>query len=278
VGTAACTHPAPPFRPEQSEPLREGLEARSRLILTNAILCKPEPEKEETLRFRLAPLLVREIGATAELPNAAPDASLEANTVTPELVYFQEEAVPISGRSHLQISFIWAQPSRSHPHERASFQGLRITLDSSGAPVLWQLLEAPLAQDQSNTSAAPARPRVFFVAESLEQSAAREHGDVLAGRRFALERERAHSPTVVVVRTLEDGPVPMGPMVYLQGRHGTISTVLCRCMPAQAQNILATRLYQLRPLDAAPVEARSLLEAEPSSIRVEEILRLPSQF
>jgi len=47
---------------------------------------------------------------------------------------------------------------------------------------------------------------------------------------------------------IDDGPVAMGPIVYLIAGTHSVSTLICRCMPAQAGKILSTSSYELLPL------------------------------
>jgi len=58
------------------------------------------------------------------------------------------------------------------------------------------------------------------------------------------------SPDVVAARIIDDGPVPMGPYVYLNAPPSrTVTTVLCRCSPSQVEAFIETRYYDLRPLE-----------------------------
>ena len=73
------------------------------------------------------------------------------------------------------------------------------------------------------------------------------------------------APDVIVARVIEDGPVPMGPIVYLSAGTRQVSTLICRCMPAQARKLLATRTYDLLPFQEAStnsliMQARVMLQ------------------
>ena len=100
-------------------------------------------------------------------------------------------------------------------------QGIRITLDARSQPAAWEVL--------TDTSGL----RLIFVSQSLEAAAAAEFGKPLQGRRYAIERDLGQAPGVVVPRVVDDGPVAMGPIVYLCEGTRNVSTVICRCMPAQ---------------------------------------------
>jgi hypothetical protein len=82
-----------------------------------------------------------------------------------------------------------------------------------------------------------------------------EFGPPLPGRTYSVERSLADAPKVVVARVLDDGPMPMGPMVYLSAGSRNVSTVLCRCMRAQAKNLAGTYTYELTPLPANAAES-----------------------
>ena len=112
-------------------------------------------------------------------------------------------------------------------------QGIRITLNSAGQPVIWEVLA-----DSSGAE-------LFFVSQNLEAAAMAEFGKPLPGRRYAIERSVEAAPDVVVARVIDDGPVAMGPIVYLSAGTRAVSTLICRCMPAQARKLLATSTYDL---------------------------------
>jgi hypothetical protein len=158
-------------------------------------------------------------------------------------------------------------------------QGIRITLNSTGQPVIWEVLA-----DSSGVE-------LVFVSQNLEAAAVVEFGKPLPGRRYAIERTVAEALNVVVARVIDDGPVAMGPIVYLSARTRAVSTLICRCMPAQAKRLLGTSAYDLLPLQATPAQplltqARARArdrtafwpDDAPSDSRLEQCLRLPSAF
>jgi hypothetical protein len=63
------------------------------------------------------------------------------------------------------------------------------------------------------------------------------------------------APDVIVARVIDDGPIPMGPIVYLSAETRQVSTLICRCMPAQARRLLVTGTYNLRPFQGASTNA-----------------------
>lgn len=204
-----------------------------------------------TQAWQLAPLFIIE----AAYPPAPPD--LPAPAARP-LVFFQPGHTILNGRRHEQMTYWWTYPKESRARRDAlSTQGVRITLDSAGQPVIWETL--------ADTSGA----QVVFVAQSLEVRAVREFGAPLAGRSFAVERSLADAPKVVLARVIEDGPVTMGPIVYLRAGGRDVTTVICRCMEAQVRELVGQLEYDL-------------VGSKPTRIffasHVAERLRLPREF
>jgi hypothetical protein len=83
----------------------------------------------------------------------------------------------------------------------------------------------------------------------------------------------------------------MGPIVYLTAGTRDVSTLICRCMPAQAKTLVATSGYQLAPFSMVAAElvliraglpGRSLAAFWPGDSQsgkcVEKCLRLPGAF
>ena len=132
---------------------------------------------------------------------------------------------------------------------------------------------------------------LVFVSQSLEAAALAEFGRTLPGRRYAIERGVEEAPKVIIARVLDDGPVAMGPFVYLSAGTRAVSTLICRCMPAQTKKLLATSAYDLLPFQAMAAQpylaqAKALAGEQTafwpgdqrSDDRLEHCLRLPSAF
>jgi hypothetical protein len=153
-------------------------------------------------------------------------------------VYSATSTVSIVGQAYDQVLYVWFYHSID---AQVLGRGVRVVIGRDGFPMLWEALSPVDAT------------RVFFVSRGLEEHAARQFGAVLPGRTFAIERSIQESPGVVVARILSDGPVPMGPWVYV-GRSPAreIVTVLCRCMPSQVDEFVRTIKYDLQPFEAIP--------------------------
>jgi hypothetical protein len=223
---------------------------------------KPAETKTNDLAFTLAPLILQEVNGGNE-PLARLDrfgALSSSNGVlviasSRPAIYWQADTVPLQGKVHVRLSYVWfywPEPGGAEvghgaaglypDRTRSSLapQGVRITLNTAGQPVIWEVLA-----DRSGME-------LIFISQSLEAAAAAEFGKPLPGRRYAIERSLEEAPEVIVARVIDDGPVAMGPIVYLTAGTHSVSTLLCRCMPAQARKILSTSSYELLPFEAAP--------------------------
>jgi hypothetical protein len=142
-------------------------------------------------------------------------------------------------------------------------QGIRITLNASGSPVIWEVLA-----DDSGAN-------LIFVSKLLEAAAIETFGPPLPGRRFTIESSLETAANAIVARVIEDGPVPMGPIVHLNAGSADISTLICRCMPTQAKNLLMTETYRLRTLAESRLKPVFGEPGEDGATRLARVLRLP---
>ncbi len=198
------------------------------------------------LEMTFAPLIVQEVDDRSQTDPSPFGAIVSANEVprvdpTRSTLYTGTFTTRIHSIDHEQVVYFWRYPHRVDEPEKASLEGrgVRITLGSDGSPLVWEALST-----NSNT-------RVFFVSEGLELAAVREFGGPLPGRRYAVEPALDETQNVVIARVLDDGPVPMGPYVYLNAPpKREVTTVLCRCMPSQADEFVETLGYDLAPLES----------------------------
>jgi len=203
---------------------RRALYERADRMFATARLWKPAAGTPEDAAAPLAPLLIEE--AVGDDP-----------PTTPPAVHRGTSTVTIHGRDYARESYTWRDPATA-----SGLQGIRLTLGSDGFPAVYEVL--------ADSSGA----HVIFVSTSVESAAVAEFGGPVPGRRFAVERPVSEAPGVVVVSEIEPGPTPLGPFVYLSRATHDVHTLICRCMPAQVQEILDSRDYPLRPRDlGAPV-------------------------
>lgn len=262
---------------------------------------KPAEPKTNDLSSSLAPLILQEVnGAKEPLPQLDRFGTLSLSNGVLVLdrsrpaIYWQADSIQLKGRAHTRFSYLWCYstgasaskrgpgteyPSPEQAETSLALQGIRITLNPAGQPVIWEVLA-----DSSGT-------QVIYVSQNLEAAAVAEFGQSLPGRRYAIERSPEDAPKVIVARIIDDGPVAMGPIVYLSVGARAVTTLICRCMPAQAKRLLVTSAYDLLPFQATTAQSlltqvRALarqqiafwLDDPPSNDPLEKRLRLPSRF
>ncbi|HEY5909939.1 MAG TPA: hypothetical protein VJA21_04975, partial [Verrucomicrobiae bacterium] len=240
-----------------------------------ASFLKPADANTEDLTFKLAPLILEEVVLPTNGPSSATglgalppgDTDLAPKPARP-VVYVHTDVVVIRGKPHARLGYFWFYPAAPTATSQARpVQGVRLTLNAAGEPVIWEVLADTSGLD------------LIFVSQNLESAAAAEFGPPLPGRRHAIEAAPAQASKVIVARVLDDGPVPMGPIVYLKSPSRDVLTVICRCMPAQAKKLGRTVEYELRPWPGSsiprPGAATWLGRADRP---LEERLRLPAKF
>ena len=249
-----------------------------------AHLIKPAEPKDSDIAFKLAPLIIQE--ALGDEPLHDRFGALNSSNGIPVLdigkptVYVYLDEVKISGKEHARFSYLWCYPPDPGNSSGASLtvQGVRITTDSAGAPVIWEVLA-----DSSGMT-------LLFVAESLEAAARKQWNKLSPGRRFYAEAGLRQAPSIIVSRIIADGPVPMGPIMYLQRSSRNVSTVVCRCMPAQARSLLSSSFYEIKPIQTDGADVLLQMVRDRAKLRttfwpgskdstpLQKRLRLPSTF
>jgi len=151
------------------------------------------------------------------------------------IVYVQHDRLTVGRTTYDELIHVWFYPA-TEPGSPPRPHGLRTILGRDGFPVVWEQLED-----------APAR-RLVFVSQSFERAAQRAFGPPLPGRRFACEADRRTAPQILVVDLVEDGPIPMGPYLYVDAKL-RLQSVLCRCSPSRVDRIRESVFYELRSLD-----------------------------
>lgn len=276
---AALAFPA--FAGEKPRGLYDG----ASVMFERAHLIKPREEVNSGLATTLAPLVIQEVSGTNGL-------------VAPTRVYFQFEIVQLNGRDHAALTYWWfydgatksverRPPPRRGPDARplklagsetgVSIQGVRVTLNTNGSPVIFEVLgqRGSVAQ--------------IFVSQSVEAAALAEFGSALPGRRFVVERSLSEAPKVVVPRVIDDPPAVMGPILYLRDGTHEAATLICRCMDSQAKTLVGQSFYELVPASASSntFDATWLEAAIPRGLprdflnhtnRLSRSLRLPAGF
>lgn len=216
-----------------------------------AVLFKPRDGTLYGRRLDLAPLIVYEVPDEGQGVTHAPRfGALEeidggrvvVNTDLPT-VYVETGATSVRGSLYDTMTYRWFC-SIDAPH--GSFvvgKGLRIVLGADGFPIVYETASV------DPSIGASADPRSLFVSASFELAAEAEYGRALVGRRFAAERPVEDAPRAMVFRTLEDGPQPMGPFLYIAASSRRIITMHCRCSPSQMDEVIESAYYDLVPFE-----------------------------
>jgi hypothetical protein len=298
---------------EQVTPANSAVEVYERATnqFAAAIFLKPAEATNADFACQLAPLIIQQVSAgqiseasfrdASGAPAPGPDVpassfvirhsslstlrgasnNISGATRSHPAVFYATDSVLLNGHAHPRFSYQWLYTSSNPAGQPPPLptQGVRIVLDARGQPATWEIL--------ADTSGL----RLIFVSQSLEAAAEAEFGKALPGRRYAIERGVTQAPAVVVPRVLDDGPVAMGPIIYLSEGTRDVSTLICRCMPAQVKQLVGTRTFDLLPLERGELDARlattgmvsnapPLLWPVDSRIesRLDHCLRLPSGF
>ncbi len=231
-----------------------------------AVFYKPRQREGLPFELQMAPLIVQQVtGDTA--PRGVRFGPLKPGTtdvadVNAPTVYYGVSTAFLRGHRHEQLTFVWfyARPVSYPSCLPGSTRGVRMTLDADGFPLVWE-----------------AGGHVY-VSRWMEDTAFNEFGPPMPGRKYSIES--AHpvycGGGVIVPRILDDGPVPMGPFVYLRAGDQSVSTLLCRCMPSQVDEFVETVEYELVPTE----ELGSYRDAffgvpDDDRTRLEKCLRFP---
>jgi hypothetical protein len=231
---------------------------RAERKLGNVHYLKPA-EAETGMVSNLAPLLFLEdtrsrtnLAEYADRPGTlAPNSSRRRLDMSRTTVYHSTSTFSAGSQVFAQITYEWLYPvieKKGKALTRLKWQGIRLTLNSHGHPVIWEVLKETEQR------------QVLFVARSLEEKAKAKFTNACPDRHFIIESPLETAPRTVVAGILEDGPVPMGPAVYLEQGTRDIATILCRCMPPQSTNVLTTSSYTLAPRPEAGLNAPGALE------------------
>ncbi|MHC5109142.1 MAG: hypothetical protein ACYTHJ_04595 [Planctomycetota bacterium] len=185
---------------------------------------KPEPDQLGGWLDTHAPLIVQQtdpgLGLSGQdllfgTPFRLDDRSIDIDLSQP-VVYAEQDSAPTGVDGFMELRYAWCY----RRNEKVQVCGIRILIDQDGFPLLWSPIGVGAADRQT----------VFLSSGVVDESVLLPSEDHL------------------VVRTIEPGPIPMGPFVYVRAADLRISTVLCRCMPSQVYEYESERWYLLRPM------------------------------
>lgn len=271
-----AVEPAPDAGSPTDIPSYHGaIRARTEREFPIAAFIKPRASDVDPHLHGMAPLIVQEdaseegvLPPSRRFGRLVPIAGAPPDVDTGEYaVYVSRAYVPLRQHELEQFAFVWFYPA---PDEAAAprWRGFRMTLSTAGAPLIWEVLSSD------------GDAQVYYVSEALESAATGVFGEPLPGRAFAIEPDIAAHPDVVVARLLADAPQPMGPYAYLDAGSLAVTTLLCRCMPAQVHDFSENTFYELIEIDERHREVFDILagfglilHGEPGEL--ERTLRLP---
>lgn len=276
-----CVFGCPADPVPRSDPSSERSDAyrEAATFFDRAVFLKPAESSAPQPIHALAPLIVRQ--RSPQMPpeslrfDRTPEeiANRPQRSITP-IVYYAQDSIQLAGTSHERFIYVWLWAANPFGESEMRFCGVRMTLDSRGFPMIYETFEHP-------------RPLLsLFVSRSLEAAAARKFGLPLPHRRHAIETSVAAYPNIIVKRVIDEGPLPMGPYIYLD-LDLQITTLLCRCSPSQVGDFSENNYYELRTLSdlqalnggpVYPAAIQPLHQDVSDHAWLEKVLRLPDQL
>ena len=263
-----------------------------------AVFFKPRGDATDGFEASLAPLIVQEVSAEYDAIPASDrfgavrfdkqgQAVIDATLPT---IYTASTETTVRDRTYRQLVYVWwYEPSIENKGDSLSppMQGIRLTLGDDGFPIVVEAWASQGVVGGENI------PHVLFVSRSFEALASEQFGPPLSGRRYSVERGIDETPDIVAAGLIEDGPIPMGPYVYLDAKVKSVTTLLCRCSPSQVNRFVETDYYELQPLDRLDAWGFEVLSrrgwvndrrrehekpdtAPPTRLHLERILHWPS--
>jgi hypothetical protein len=219
----------------------ETFQSRATNTWHQGFLLKPQESSSSGLDYQLAPLLLF-VGQTngAVSGNALTNLTLGTVTYDTKKVEFEPttQAVYWSFETGNQpegetgrMTYRWFQETQRGGTNRVQSQGIRLRLNAEGQPVVWEVL--------ADSSGA----RLYYVSKSYAERIKSVEGGAVPAFSTPPPPEEAS----VLVRELDDGPVPMGPIVYIDPGTGDVVSVICRCMAAQVEGLVGSRSFELVP-------------------------------
>jgi hypothetical protein len=224
---------------------REAIFLRAEGWFESGWLSRPDDALESTVAFRLAPLLIHTADVLARPLLGAVSRDRSGNLlVDPSrpTVYFAQSTIRIDGREYERWSYVWWYASSPDPTPPVAVQGIRMTLDEAGYPMIWEV-----RSDRTGAS-------VVFVTDEIELAARDAFGPPIVGRNFSVEYGLDRTPAVVVARLLDSGPMPLGPFAYIDLDSKDLLTLICRCSSSQVGEIQGGDDYALVPLESSEVD------------------------
>ena len=278
AGAATDTSTPPAPAAAKLSPLHAEIVSRSEAPFNFAVYLKPRGDLAETPTGKQAPLMTIRVKKDKEkapphrLPWAAhaPDDDDAAATL-----YYVVDQDKVGNEALARTNFIWfnrddaAAKSADATAAPIPYTAVSFTVDKRGTTIIARVMQSGSNVDR------------YYVTETLEAAARKEHGPPMAGRRFSIERElpstdgkRSGSTPheALVPRLMFSAPEPTGPWVYIDGEDGFVTTVHCRCSASQIRAFTDTVEFDIKPVSELPAS----IKVPDLSAQSSAALRLPT--
>ena len=201
----------------------------------------------------LAPIIVHETGIRSEAKQPGWTGGKEKE----RRVYLLRSEVQINGAPHPQFAYCWRYEAPDRPARI-----LRMTLDSSGYPAIFEVITGA------------GELTALYASRGIEEAAAKEQAAVLPGKQYSIEGDSE----VKVAGLVEDGPVAMGPLVYVAAGDRRIVSLSCRCSPSRIDKADDSLRYGLITSDGSIPASAEFAAKLPTSEQALRALRIPRDF
>jgi hypothetical protein len=148
---AACKDQNLPADQARAVPLYEEVHQRATNEFAEAAFFKPAEPKTNDLTSSLAPLILQEVnGGKAPLSRHERFGTLSLSNGVLALdrsrpaIYWQADSIQLKGRAHVRLSYLWcyalAPAGQPSGPTGLPWQGIRVTFNLTGQPVIWEVL------------------------------------------------------------------------------------------------------------------------------------------
>jgi hypothetical protein len=258
IGMSGCKTAAPKPPEPITHVIRQHIYDRAWQPVGHVGLWKPDPAGHMEQAIYSAPLFLIQITEPVR------------NLSRIDVVWAFTNSIVLRDKTHLQQTFLW-QP-RGQKNLGGQLQAIRVTFDSEDRPAIWEVF-----RERSGAE-------LIWISQAFEISAADQFGSPLPGRMSSAEQSFADAPRAIVPAIVDDGPMPMGPMLYMDA-HGDVPVVACRCSAIQASTLEERGLYQLSWISSEKGRDRISAAAKNEFMidwfdphRLQKRLRLPADF
>ena len=201
----------------------------------------------------LAPIIVHETGINSEAKQPGWTGGEEKE----RRVYLLRSEVQINGTPHPQFTYCWRYETSGRPARI-----LRMTIDSSGYPAIFEVFTGA------------GELTALYASRGLEDAAAKEQDSVLPGKQYNIEGNSG----IKVTGLVEDGPVAMGPLVYVAAGDRRIVSLNCRCSPSRIDKADDSLRYKLITPGGSTSASAEFAAKLPTSEEALRTLRIPRDF